>query len=95
VGTSEETQKTISVAAGCLKQCGAREVFVFGSAAEGIMRENSDIDLAVSGLPPEIFFRAMNRTSSLLHRPLDLVDLDEETPFTQYLRRKGKLRRVG
>jgi predicted nucleotidyltransferase len=70
-------------------------VYVFGSAAKGAVREGGDIDLAVAGLPPERFFEAMGRAADLLDRPLDLVDLDEDNPFTRYLRDEGELRRVG
>jgi hypothetical protein len=28
-------------------------------------------------------------------RPLDLIDLDEVTPFTQYLKEESELQRVG
>jgi len=77
-----------------LRAAGAREVYVFGSAARGQLREGSDIDLAVTGLPPERFFEAMGRAADLLDHPLDLVDLDEENPFTRYLKEEGELRRV-
>ena len=59
------------------------------------MRPYSDVDMAVSGLPPEVFFRAMAAAHDALGRPLDLVDLDEDNPFTQYLKSKGELLRVG
>jgi predicted nucleotidyltransferase len=58
------------------------------------MRADSDIDLAVSGLPPENFFRAMGEAGDLLPWPLDLVDLDENTPFTRYLKEENELVRV-
>lgn len=41
-----------------LKNSGAKTVYLFGSAAKGTMRNDSDVDLAVSGLPPENFFKA-------------------------------------
>ncbi len=85
----------IQKAAAGLRAAGAREVYVFGSAASGTLRQNSDVDMAVSGLPPEVFFRAMARASEVLGRPLDLLDLDEDSPFTRYLKREGELRRVG
>jgi predicted nucleotidyltransferase len=88
------TRKGIEAAAAALKEFGAQEVYVFGSAADGTMHEDSDIDLAVSGLPPEVFFRAMAQARGALGRELDLIDLDEETLFTEYLKKKGKLRRV-
>ncbi len=68
---------------------------MFGSAAKGKLREGSDVDMAVTGLPPEAFFPAMAAAHDVLRRPLDLVDLDEDNPFTRYLKEEGKLRRVG
>ena len=91
---SEDLKMRIAKAAEVLKAAGAREVYVFGSAATGTMREDSDVDLAVSGLPPEKFFAAMGAAGKLLEIPFDLVDLDEDSPFTEYLKRKGKLERV-
>jgi len=91
---TEGVNQQILKAAEVLKAAGAREVYLFGSASSGELREDSDVDLAVSGLPPEVFFRAMGQATRELARPLDMVDLDEQTPFTEYLRKKGKLRRV-
>ena len=78
-----------------LKSLGAQEVYVFGSAATGRMRDASDVDVAVSGIPAERFLDAIGRAADALGRSVDLVDLDEDTPFTRYLRREGELRRVG
>ncbi len=91
----EEIEGLIKQAAVALRAAGAREVYVFGSAAKGSLQENSDIDMAVSGLPPAVFFRAMAAASDALQRPLDLIDLDEDNAFTQYLKDQGELRRVG
>ncbi len=91
---SEVTER-IKTAANVLRDAGAQEVYVFGSAARGELRQHSDIDMAVSGLPPEVFFRAMAEASDALGRPLDLIDLDEDNPFTRYLKQKGRLQRVG
>ena len=85
----------IDQAAAALKSSGAEEVYIFGSAVAGTMSEQSDVDFAVSGLPPERFFKALSVASRLLERPLHLVDLDEVTPFTRYLKEEGELRRVG
>jgi len=52
---NEDLKKLIEKAAVTLKAAGAREVYVFGSAASGTMREDSDVDLAVSGLPVDQF----------------------------------------
>ena len=91
---NEDLRNILDRAVAVLKAAGAREVYLFGSAATGTLREGSDIDLAVIGLPPENFFRAMGEAAHVLQRPLDLIDLDEENLFTEYLKKKGKLQRV-
>lgn len=85
----------IQTATAILKAAGAREVYIFGSAASDKMRLDSDVDIAVSGLPPNVFFRAMSDAERALGRPLDLIDLDEDNPFTRYLKSEGELLRVG
>jgi predicted nucleotidyltransferase len=91
---TEELKEQIAHAAEALKAAGARDVYVFGSAAKGVLREDSDIDMAVSGLPPRQFFRAMGQASRIVRRQVDLIDLDEVNPFTDYLKKKGELLRV-
>jgi predicted nucleotidyltransferase len=91
---SNEVKHLIEEAAAVLKAWGAREVYVFGSAASGTIREDSDVDIAVSGLPPDVFFKAMGKAEDVIGRPLDLIDLDTPSLFTDYLKRKGKLYRV-
>jgi len=88
---TEDIQRSVSRAAAALRANGAREVYLFGSAAGGRFEEDSDVDLAVSGLPPERFFKAMGAARRILRRPLDLIDLDEDNPFTRYLREEGNL----
>jgi predicted nucleotidyltransferase len=85
----------IEKAAAALLAAGAKEVYVFGSASKGKLRPDSDVDIAVAGLPPEVFFRAMAAAHDALGRSLDLVDLDDDNDFTRYLKRKGELLRVG
>ena len=92
---TDEMNRLVDRAVSALKAAGAKEVYVFGSASKGRMRPNSDIDMAVSGLPPEVFFRAMAKASRALGRPIDLIDLDEDNPFTRYLKKDGELQRVG
>jgi len=89
------TVSSIDQLVAALKSSGAKTVYLFGSAAKGTLRDDSDIDLAVSGLPPENFFRALSAASGILDRPIHLIDLDEVTPFTRYLKEEGELQRVG
>lgn len=92
---SNETNVLIERAAAELKAAGAREIYVFGSAAKGTAGRASDLDLAVSGLPPSLFYRMGARVSDLIGNTVDLVDLDKNTPFTRYLRTENELVRVG
>jgi predicted nucleotidyltransferase len=89
-------RQLIERAAKALKAAGAREVYYFGSAAKKTsIGPSSDIDIAVSGLPPEVFFKAMSDAEDAAGHPLDLVDLDDDTPFTRHLKEEGELQRVG
>jgi uncharacterized protein len=78
-----------------LRRHGASAVYLFGSQAAATPRPDSDVDIAVQGLPPARFFRAMADAQAVLDRTLDLVDLDEPSPFVDYLLRSGELRHVG
>jgi len=92
---STERDILIQRAAAELKSAGAREIYVFGSAAKGAENAASDLDLAVSGLPPSIFYRMGARVSDLAGHAVDLIDLDVNTPFTRYLLAENELVRVG
>ena len=85
----------VTRAAAELKTAGAREIYVFGSVARGTGDSAGDLDLAVSGLPPSVFYRMGARISDLIGRSVDLIDLDSNTPFTRYLRTENELIRVG
>jgi predicted nucleotidyltransferase len=82
-------------AAAELKEAGAREFYVCGSDAKGTDVAGSDLELAVSGLPPAVFYRMGARFSDLLGLSVDLVDLDISTPFTRYLRAENELVQLG
>lgn len=92
---AHEIPVEIRRAAAVFKDLGAREVYVFGSSVRSLPGPGSDIDMAVTGLPPHVFYRAMSRASDVLRRPLDLIDLDNDNPFSRYLKEKGELLRVG
>ena len=87
-------QEAVSKAAKLFIGLGASEVFVFGSAVKGQLRPNSDIDMAVSGLPAVVYFSALSQASDLIGRPVDLVDLDDDSGLVRYLRGSGELVRV-
>jgi uncharacterized protein len=89
-----ELDELIHKAATVLKSFGATDVYLFGSVAKGTNNEYSDIDLAVSGIPPEKFYMAMGDTFGAIKREIDIIDLDEENSFVEYLKSHGKLQRV-
>jgi predicted nucleotidyltransferase len=74
---------------------GATRVFTFGSVVTGELRPDSDIDMAVSGVPARVYFSAVGKASDLVGRPVDLVDLDDDIPIIRYLLGSGELVRVG
>lgn len=53
------------------------------------IREGRDIDLAVEGLAPEEFFRFYGDLLFSLSKPVDLVDLSQDSKFTRLIRREG------
>ena len=87
-------KSAVSAAANLFRSMGATQVFIFGSAAKGLLRPDSDVDMAVTGLPPPVYFSAVSKASDMLGRPVDLVDLDDSTPLVRYLPGSGELVRV-
>ena len=84
-------KNAVLAAANVLRSMGATQVYLFGSATKGGLRPDSDVDVAVRGLPPEVYFSAASKASELLGRPVDLVDLDDPTPLVDYLLHSGEL----
>jgi predicted nucleotidyltransferase len=76
-------REAVLAAANLLRGMGAARVFIFGSAITGGLRTDSDIDLAVTGLPSQVYFAAVSKASDLLGRPVDLVDLDDPSPLVR------------
>ncbi len=60
---------------------GVERVYLFGSFAWGkVVRPDSDIDLAVEGLPPRQFFKACGRLEGATYYAFDLVPLENASP---------------
>ena len=81
--------KSLLAAANLLQKMGATQVYVFGSLTKNSLRPDSDIDIAVRGLPPNVYFAAVSQASDILHRNVDLVDLDDRTPLVLHLISSG------
>ena len=89
-GVLNTIQNEINQAAAILRAAGCSECYVFGSIADGRVHENSDIDIAVRGLPPEKFYYVYGQLSG----NIDLVDLDDGSRFSQKLQQRGAMIRV-
>lgn len=60
---------------------GARKVWLFGSVAKGRRPDaRSDLDLAVEGLPSQLYFRLISELNDLLGCPVDLVEKETASP---------------
>jgi len=84
----------VKIAAEILKSAGCSECYIFGSIYEGMANEESDIDLAIRGLPPEDFFYVYGQLSMQIKRAIDLVDLDDGTRFSRRLQQSEAMIRV-
>jgi uncharacterized protein len=60
-----------------LRRYGALRVWLFGSLAAGQPTPDSDVDLAVEGLPREAYFPALAELMPLFGGPVDLVRVED------------------
>lgn len=63
-------------------------VLLFGSSLEKDSKPN-DIDIGVKGIEAGVFFKFYGELIKHLSRPIDLVDLSQETLFTQLVEKNG------
>jgi len=90
-----ELQSLIDKAVAILRMFGATEVYLFGSALNGDFDPvSSDLDLAIRGVAPKDLYRAIGEILCALGREVDIIDLDANTAFGNYLSGNGELSRV-
>jgi len=77
---AREARARLPAAVACLVALGATKVILFGSLLYGALQERSDVDLAVEGLPKEVYWRALMEVSDALGRDVDLVPFEEALP---------------
>ena len=73
---------------GCAKKYNVTSVILFGSS----IRDESvfnDIDIAVIGIKPSLFFKFYGELFKNLSKPVDLVDMSHKNLFTQLIEEKG------
>lgn len=71
----------------CAKKYNVKSILLFGSAAK--KNEYNDIDLAVEGIKPGLFFCFYGELSRTIDKAVDLIDLDLESPFNTLVKRDG------
>lgn len=87
-------KKDIEKAVKILKEEGCKEIYLFGSLAEGNIKDESDIDLAIRGCPSGKYFNLIGKLMLELDHPIDLVNLDKDDDFASFLAREGELHNV-
>lgn len=90
-----EFREDVQRAVGILHEAGCREIYVFGSLADGAPRPDSDVDFAVRGSPRGQFFKLQGKLLTQLNHTADLIDLDREPDLAAFLERDGTLIHVG
>ena len=58
-------------------------IYLFGSSLD--TSDYNDIDLAVKGIKPELFFKFYGELLRNLEKPVDLIDLSERSLFNQII----------
>ena len=70
------------------KKYRVKKVLLFGSSLDPI-KEGRDIDLAVEGIDPREFFDYYGDLMLKLSKPVDLIDLSDESKFITLVKRDG------
>ena len=82
---SEKDIKTIQQTS---REYGLKRVLLFGSSSRPDARPR-DIDIAVEGLEPHLFFRFYGDLLFKLSLPVDVFDLSQSGRFADLIRREG------
>jgi len=68
-----------------------RRVVLVGSVARGMAGDDADIDLAVEGLAPAVYFKVLAELVEIAGRSVDLIMLEEATPTLLRIVGKGEV----
>ncbi len=86
----EDLESAITI----LRKYGVTEIYIFGSLADGTYTDNSDIDIAVKGMKPELYLKAYSELSFSINKKIDLLNMDTQERFAQMLVNLKELVRV-
>jgi len=88
-------KKDIDIATSLLKSEGCEAVFLFGSLVTGKIRNESDIDMGIKGLPREKYLHLFSKLYFDFENKIDLVDFDENSDFYSLLNNLGEVVQIG
>jgi len=88
-------RQDIDNATNLLKNEGCEAVFLFGSLVTGKIRDDSDIDIGIKGLPKGKFFEVYSRLYFDIENKIDLVDFDKNPDFYTMLNEIGEIVQIG
>ena len=72
----------------CAREYKVSSVLLFGSSVED-NPDADDIDLGVKGIEQKLFFKFYAKLLKLLSKPVDLVDLTQESLFNDMVEETG------
>jgi predicted nucleotidyltransferase len=88
-------QKDIESVTNLLKNEGCEAIFLFGSLVTGKIRDNSDIDIGIKGLPKGKFLEVYSRLYFGMENNIDLMDFDKNSDFFSMLNSIGEIVQIG
>ena len=63
------------------------KIILFGSTLE--KEDANDIDIAIKGIKPELFFKFYGELLFAISQPIDVINLDKNNSFTNLVEREG------
>ena len=66
------------------KKFDVKEIYLFGSSLDQ-EHEANDIDLAVRGIAPELFFDFYGKLLRRLSKPVDIINLSNPSRLTEFI----------
>jgi predicted nucleotidyltransferase len=70
------------------KKFNVQEIYLFGSSLYK-QKEANDIDLAVKGISPTLFFDFYGKLLRYLSKPVDIVNLSKKSRFTEMIEKNA------
>ena len=77
-----------------LKEYGCTEIYIFGSLTNNSFNDKSDIDIAIKGLKPELFFKVYSDLTVELQHSVDLINMETQKRFVDFLTEIKEIIRV-